>query len=88
MSRDEMSLWTRLNQPVSRQYRLVDGTLQPHPQLDGVYESLEAALQDASAWNPRGSAPSSALGVEVSTSSGQWRTVRVPQAMPGEGWSA
>mgnify|MGYP003338829049 CR=1 FL=1 len=33
--------------PISRRYRLVDAALQPHPQLDGLYESLDAALEEA-----------------------------------------
>jgi len=66
--------------PVSRRYRLIDAALQPHPQLDGLYESLEAALEEALAWC--GSLTASqplAIGVEVSTLSGGWRTVRYPQ---------
>ena len=30
-----------------RTYRLIDALLQPHPQLDGLYDSIEAALRDA-----------------------------------------
>lgn len=76
-----MSIWTMLNRPVSRQYRLIDGALQPHPQLDGVYESLDAALSDATAWSLRGQdgALADAVGVEVRTNRGQWRTVCYPQ---------
>jgi len=67
---------------VSRRYRLIDGALQPHPQLDGLYESLEAALAEALAWC--GSLTASqrlAIGIEVSTSRGGWRTVRYPQPL-------
>lgn len=68
--------------PVSRRYRLIDAALQPHPQLDGLYESLDAALEEALAWV--GSLTVSqplAIGVEVSTTSGGWRTVRYPQCL-------
>ncbi|MEY3735361.1 MAG: hypothetical protein RLZZ624_419 [Cyanobacteriota bacterium] len=74
-----MSIWTLLAQPVRRQYRLVDGTLQPHPQLDGVYDSLDAALGDAIAWSRRDPAAAATVGIEVCTSPGQWRTLRFPQ---------
>ena len=30
-----------------RTYRFIDALLQPHPQLDGLHDSIEAALRDA-----------------------------------------
>ena len=33
-----------------RSYRLIDALLQPHPQLDSLYDSIEAALRDAITW--------------------------------------
>jgi len=71
-----------LSPPANRRYRLIDGTLQPHPQLDGLYESLEAALQEAISWmGDRAAGQPLTIGVEVSTTSGNWRTVRFPQAL-------
>ena len=72
-----------LNPPASRRYRLVDAALQPHPQLDGLYESLEAALDEAFSWchSPDSSRQGFPIGVEVSTTTGNWRTVRYPQAL-------
>ncbi len=63
-------------------YRLVglDGT--PHPVLDAPYESIEAAIGAAKEWcNGQGlncSLSQRAIGVEVLTLSGSWRTVRYP----------
>ncbi|MEN9496482.1 MAG: hypothetical protein RLZZ516_1015 [Cyanobacteriota bacterium] len=77
-----MSVLDLLSRPISRRYRLIDASLNPHPQLDGLYESLQAALEDAAAWCRQVSAdraPAS-IGVEVRTSSGSWRTVRYPEA--------
>ena len=60
-------------------YRLVglDGT--PHPVLDAPYESIEAAISAAKEWcNGQGlhcSLSQRAIGVEVLTLSGSWRTV-------------
>ena len=63
-----------------RCYRLVDQEGEPHPVLDDLYDSLEAAWADALIWwgkNGRGQAQP-AIGIEVSTTSGCWRTVRAP----------
>ncbi len=63
-------------------YRLIglDGT--PHPVLDAPYESIEAAIGAAKNWcegqGLRSSLSERAIGVEVMTSSGSWRTVRYP----------
>jgi hypothetical protein len=63
-----------------RAYRLIDGLHQPHPHLDAPYDSIEEALRDAIAWleglGPEaGQAP---IGCDVSTASGEWRTIRQP----------
>ena len=64
-------------------YRLValDGT--PHPVLDAPYESEEAALAAAKNWcdgqGLKCSISQRAIGVEVMTSSGSWRTVGYPR---------
>lgn len=65
----------------TRLYRLVDQQGCPHPVLDDLYDSLEAALDEAQRWwheqfgherDPIG------IGVEVSTGCGSWRTLRYP----------
>ena len=66
----------------AKSYRLagLDGT--PHPVLDAPYESMEAAMLAAQDWcEGQGlhcSSAQRAIGVEVQTSSGSWRTVRYP----------
>lgn len=64
-----------------RLYRLVDQYGDPHPVLDDLYDSLESAWSEAIHWwrghvgheqSPVG------IGVEVSTASGDWRTLRHP----------
>ena len=65
----------------ARQYRLVDQQGEPHPVLDDLYETLEAAWTDALAWwqEQPGTVPDAmAIGVEVSTGCGDWRTLRHP----------
>lgn len=71
---------SRLAQHV-RRYRLVDGCGAPHPVLDDLYDSLEAAWSEAAGWwrSQVGSLQGPIeIGVEVSTASGDWRTVRFP----------
>jgi hypothetical protein len=64
-----------------RLYRLVDSQGSAHPVLDDHYDSLEAAWADAESWwhqqgeSLGGPVP---IGVEVSTASGGWRTLRHP----------
>ena len=60
-------------------YRLIGLDGRPHPILDTQYESMEAAIRAVRKWN---SDPklgcietSAAIGVEVLTSNGTWRTV-------------
>ena len=63
-----------------RDYRLIDCFHQPHPHLDGLYESSEEAIADAISWlesiGPK--AGEASIGLEVSTPSGDWRTIRQP----------
>ena len=64
-------------QPSERSYRLIDGSCQPH----GQYDSLHDAIADAIEWIGLLSEPdhpTSWIGVEVSSSNGDWRTCRVP----------
>lgn len=68
-------------QPHVRRYRLVDGQGAPHPVLDDFYDSLESAWAEATRWwhNHRGASQEPVeIGVEVSTASGDWRTLRFP----------
>ena len=73
----------------TRLYRLSDRHGQPHPVLDECFESLEQALEAASAWlEHQGLVDARAdqrererqlalqVGVEMSTPSGSWRTLR------------
>ncbi len=66
---------------VIRSYRLVDQYGAPHPVLDDLYDSLESAWSEATLWwqsQTSGGAEPLGIGVEVSTSTGNWRTVRHP----------
>ena len=64
----------------AREYRLVDACCQPHPQLDGVYESIDEAVRDAIGWleslEPEGC--QTAIGLDVRAANGDWRTIRKP----------
>ncbi|MBM5801355.1 MAG: hypothetical protein FJ077_11120 [Cyanobacteria bacterium K_DeepCast_35m_m2_023] len=67
--------------PATRSYRLIDSGCQLHQQLDGQYSSIEEAITEAIAWlEPLddGLHHSALIGVEVSTSNGDWRTCRLP----------
>jgi hypothetical protein len=70
------------SQPATRAYRLIDAFLQPHPHLDGLYDSIEEAIGDAVGWldglDPEPDASQASIGLEVSTSNGDWRTIRRP----------
>ena len=65
----------------ARAYRLVDAQGEPHPVLDDLYDSLDAAWAEAVGWwdqqNNARQEPV-AIGVEVSTTNGGWRTIRYP----------
>jgi hypothetical protein len=67
----------------NRAYRLIDAFFQPHPQLDGLYESIEEAIGEAIGWldglGP--DADQASIGLEVSTSNGDWRTIRQPMPL-------
>ena len=67
----------------ARTYRLIDGFWRPHPELDGSYASLEEAIQDAVIWleGLGAGASSCSIGLEVSTPSGDWRTIRQPDLL-------
>tara|TARA_Y100001968_G_scaffold316077_1_gene343438 strand:- start:2311 stop:2547 length:237 start_codon:yes stop_codon:yes gene_type:complete len=64
-------------------YRLIGLDGRPHKVLDAPYESIEAALSAASNWCDGQGLKSSfidrAIGVEVMTVNGSWRTVCYPQ---------
>jgi hypothetical protein len=65
----------------TRWYRLVDLQGAPHPVLDDLYESLDAAWNEAMSWWADEFGPVQGpvgIGVEVSTASGDWRTLRHP----------
>jgi len=66
--------------PGTRSYRLIDAVLQPHPQLDGIYDSIEEAIRDAIDWleDLEPDAGQASIGLEVSTNNGDWRTIRQP----------
>ena len=70
-------------------YRLVGLDGSPHPVLDAPYESIEAAMTAAQDWcNGQGlhsSISHRAIGVEVMTRSGAWRTVRYTRNCLGLG---
>ena len=63
-------------------YRLTDLEGSPHPVLDAPYDSKDAALIAAKAWcdgqGLNSSLSERAIGVEVMTSNGGWRTVIYP----------
>ena len=65
-------------------YRLVDHHGQPHLELDEHFDSIEEAWSFATNWwkqqQPAGEPATQVwLGLEVSTESGGWRTLRHPQ---------
>lgn len=65
----------------ARAYRLVDAQGRPHPVLDDLYDSLESAWAEAVLWWQTHDHPTHdpiGIGVEVSTSNGDWRTIRYP----------
>jgi hypothetical protein len=72
-----------------RLYRLTDRQGQPHPVLDECFESLDQALEAALDWLEQGGLVDARadqrererqlalqVGVEMSTPSGSWRTLR------------
>ncbi len=64
-----------------RSYRLVNLAGDPHPVLDDLYDSQEAAWTEALRWwelQSESSQQPIGIGVEVSTLNGEWRTIRHP----------
>ncbi len=63
-------------------YRLIGLDGSPHPVLDAPYESMEAALDAAKNWcegqGLKCPIKQRAIGIEVMTVSGSWRTVKYP----------
>ncbi len=81
LARQPLRVQAKRFQPHVRCYRLVDGGGAPHPVLDDLYDSLEAAWAEAIGWWQNQFGPGHEpveIGVEVSTASGDWRTVRFP----------
>jgi hypothetical protein len=66
-----------------RDYRLIDDLQQPHPHLDGLYDSVDEALADAIGWleSMGPGAGETSIGLEVSTPCGSWRTIRQPDLL-------
>lgn len=66
-----------------RDYRLIDCCHQPHPHLDGLYETVDEAIADAVVWleSMGPDAGDTSIGLEVSTPSGDWRTIRQPDVL-------
>lgn len=76
-----MRIQISTSQPVERRYRLIDGVCEPHQELDAQYSSLDDAIADAIAWVEsivESNHPAALIGVEVSTTKGDWRTFRMP----------
>ncbi len=78
--------------PIHRRlYRLAGLDGGPHPVLDAPYESIEAARMAAQNWcNGQGqncSISQRAIGVEVMTRSGSWRTIDYPTNCLAQGFS-
>tara|TARA_Y100001968_G_scaffold240291_1_gene223820 strand:- start:243 stop:485 length:243 start_codon:yes stop_codon:yes gene_type:complete len=72
-------------------YRLVALDGSPHPVLDAPYESIDAALGAAKNWcagqGLHCSLSERAIGVEVMTHSGSWRTIRYPSNCLNNAWA-
>ncbi len=66
-----------------RDYRLIDSLQQPHPQLDGLYDSVDEAMADAIGWleSIGPGAGETSIGLEVSTPCGSWRMIRQPDLL-------
>jgi len=73
------SLLAQFSQPIAKRYRLINASFEAHPHLDAIYDTLEDALTDAAAWlGEQANSAQLAIGVEVSTRAGEWRTLRQP----------
>ena len=76
------SLLAQFSEPIAKRYRLINASFEAHPHLDSIYDSVDEALSDASAWlGKQACSAQQAIGVEVSTRSGEWRTVRHPSPL-------
>jgi len=76
---DPRSVLSRFSAPIAKRYRLINASFEAHPQLDAFYDCLDDALNDAVSWlGTQPPSAQSAIGVEVSTRAGEWRTVRYP----------
>lgn len=76
------SFLVQLGQPMAKRYRLINASFEAHPQLDAMYDSIDDALMDAAAWlASHSSAAQAAIGVDVCTRSGEWRTVLPPKPL-------
>ncbi|MEB3242916.1 MAG: hypothetical protein VKO44_04700 [Cyanobacteriota bacterium] len=67
----------------ARVFRLVNERGEPHPVLDDHYESPDAAWAEALHWwrsQAHSTGDPVGIGIEVSTLSGDWRTIRPPCA--------
>lgn len=65
----------------SRVFRLVNERGEPHPVVDDHFESCDAAWAEALHWwrsQAHASGDPIGIGIEVSTPSGDWRTIRPP----------
>lgn len=89
MQQPSLSLPTVSSVRIPRLYRLTDRHGEPHPVLDECFESLEQAVEAATEWleqqglvEPRADQRERErqlalqVGVEMSTPSGCWRTLR------------
>lgn len=89
MQQPSLSLPTVSSARIPRLYRLTDRHGDPHPVLDECFESLEQAVEAATEWleqqglvEPRADQRERErqlalqVGVEMSTPSGCWRTLR------------
>ncbi len=84
LSPEPMATSSPMSTRQPRRYRLVDQQGQPHDELDEHFDSIEDAWSFATCWwqqqQPAGALDVQVgLGLEVSTESGNWRTIRHPQ---------
>jgi hypothetical protein len=67
---------------VARRYRLVDLCGRPHAELDLLFDSYEAACDEALRWDhdpAAGAQGQPSITIEVSTVCGAWRSLGLPQ---------
>lgn len=79
---DTRSMLSLFSEPIAKRYRLINANCEPHHHLDALYDCLEDALSDAIAWlSEQPSASQTAIGIEMRTRGGEWRTVRYPASL-------